>query len=331
MVKIALFNHKGGVGKTTLTINIADALADMGKKVLIVDADPQCNISAFYLPEDQLDTLLGESRDSDEGKTIWSAVQPVAEGRGPIKSIDAIKVRENVHLVPGDVLLADYEEVLPSAWSESFARRVRGYDVMCAMSRAVDDLAQKVGANVAFYDVGPNVGPLNRAILLDSDYFITPVAADLFSLRALITVGRAVARWVADWGTVCGLASEADKETLLQGNPKYVGYIASGFKVSTGRRKAMPHADWERMIAPRVRHRVADVLRVVSPTLVPAVSANKIGDIKNFHSLAPAAQEYGLAIGKLRGYVNPGHYVQVDEAADQFSIVAKEIAKRVGI
>jgi len=41
MIRIALFNHKGGVGKTTLTVNIGDTLADLGKRVLIVDADPQ--------------------------------------------------------------------------------------------------------------------------------------------------------------------------------------------------------------------------------------------------------------------------------------------------
>ena len=49
MKKIALFNHKGGVGKSTLTINIANALAKMGKTVLLVDADPQCNLTSFYL------------------------------------------------------------------------------------------------------------------------------------------------------------------------------------------------------------------------------------------------------------------------------------------
>jgi cellulose biosynthesis protein BcsQ len=49
MKKIALFNHKGGVGKTTLTVNIAAALADRDRTVLIIDSDPQCNLSSFYL------------------------------------------------------------------------------------------------------------------------------------------------------------------------------------------------------------------------------------------------------------------------------------------
>jgi cellulose biosynthesis protein BcsQ len=79
--KIALFNHKGGVGKTTLTINIADALADAGKSVLLVDADPQCNLTSFYIDEPQLEELLGSSDDDASDATIWSAIKPVALGQ----------------------------------------------------------------------------------------------------------------------------------------------------------------------------------------------------------------------------------------------------------
>ena len=47
--RIVLFNHKGGVGKTTLTVNLAYALVEAGKRVLIVDTDPQCSLSSFFL------------------------------------------------------------------------------------------------------------------------------------------------------------------------------------------------------------------------------------------------------------------------------------------
>lgn len=334
MPRIALFNHKGGVGKTTLTVNIADALADLGKRVLIVDADPQCNITAFYLDEKFLDDLLGESAGTeDDGKTIWAAVKPVARGKGPVKKIEAIDLGprlQNLFIAPGDVLLSEYEEELPAGWTDAFARKERGYDLTCAISDAVDIMAADTKADVVLYDVGPNVGALNRAVLLDCDYFITPVAADLFSLRALTTVGRSMAKWVKDWKTVRDLASPKDKLRILEGEPKYLGYVSSAFKVSSGLRKANPHTYWEAKIAPRVKHRLVDELRAVDPSLI-LPHPNKLGDVKHFHSLAASAQDVGIPIGKLRGHVNSGHYPQVAEAAAEFAALAKEIVKRASL
>ncbi len=332
MKKLALFNHKGGVGKTTLTVNLADAIADLGKKVLLVDADPQCNRTAFYLSEADLDGLMGDSSDEDAGNTVWSAIQPVTLGRGPVKKVELFHPpnRDDIHIVAGDVLLSDYEEELPAAWTDSFARKTRGYDVICALSEVVNQLAADVDADIVLYDVGPNVGPLNRVVLLDSDFFITPVASDLFSLRALTTVGRAVSRWVKDWSTVRSLASTAERKRLLAGHPTYLGYVTSAFKVSSGRRATHPHSFWENKIAPRVKLRVADELKKVDTTLVTSHS-NKVGEVKHFHSLAASSQESGLAIGKLRGTVNTGHYPQVDEARDEFALLAREVVKRTGI
>lgn len=332
MKKIALFNHKGGVGKTTLTVNIADALANEGRTVLLVDADPQCNLTSFYLEEAFLEQLLEESDDEKEGGTLWSAVKPVVDGRGGIADIEEIQIKERpIYLLPGDVLLSDYEEVLPEAWTECFARRTRGYDITSALSQVVSRAAKKVGADVVLYDMGPNVGALNRAVLLDCDHFITPVAADLFSLRALSTVGRAVAKWITDWNTIRALASPADRRRIFRGKPAYLGYITSAFKVNAGANAANPHAEWERKIAPRVRDRIAKELAAVDPALVPATGGNKIGGVKNFHSLAPAAQKYGVALGGLRTLVNPGHNAQIKEANLEFSTITQEIINRAGL
>lgn len=332
MKKITLFNHKGGVGKTTLTINLADALADAGKTVLIVDADPQCNITAFYINEADLEKLLGESNDDGADATLWSAVKPVVEGRGDIIEIPEWQVDDErpIFLLPGDILLSDYEEELPQAWTECFARRTRGYDVTTALARVAAKAAKRIKADVILYDVGPNVGALNRAILLDCDYFITPVAADLFSLRALTTVGRSVAKWMKDWTTVRSLASSIDKTSLPLGRPAYLGYITSAFKVNTGRSAANPHEDWEKKIAPRVRDRIIEDLKAVDPKLLPR-GGNKLGGIKHYQSLAAAAQKHGVAIGKLKGLVNPGHTGSINDANADFADLAKEIIKRTGI
>ena len=334
METLALFNHKGGVGKTTLTVNIADALVDLGFSVLVVDADPQCNLTAFYLDEKELDEILGDSGDANGG-TIWSSIKPVIDGKGPIKDIELFEIREGLHLCPGDVLLADYEEELPAAWTGSFARKARDYDVMCAPSRAVRGLGKKIQTDIIIYDVGPNVGPLNRTILLDADYFITPVAADLFSLRALSTVGRSLARWIRDWKTVRDLATKEERKTLLGGRPVYLGYVTSAYKVSSGRNATRPHDYWEAKISSRVRDRIVHDLRQVDSKLVPH-GGNKLAAIKNFQSLAPQAQAqaqaqaHGIPIGKLKGLVNPGYYGQIEEAAQEFDDLAQELAKRIG-
>jgi cellulose biosynthesis protein BcsQ len=325
---MSFFNHKGGVGKTTLTVNVADALVDLGVKVLVIDADPQCNLTSFYLEEKLLDELLGESDDVNGG-TIWSAIKPVVDGKGPIKQVDAYQIREGLFLCPGDVLLADYEEELPAAWTGSFARKGRDYDVLCALSDASREMGMRYGVDLIIYDVGPNVGPLNRIVLLDSDFFATPVAADLFSLRALSTVGRSLTRWISDWKTVLGLAPVGSR-SLLAGNPIYLGYITSAYKVSSGRNSTKPHEYWEGKIAPRVRDRVVNTLRAVDPSLVPYAS-NKLAAIKDFHSLAPQAQDYGVALGKLRGRVNSGYNAQVAEAEIEFEALAQAIRKRIGI
>lgn len=84
--RITVYNHKGGVGKTTLTINLTFALGDLGYKVLLVDSDPQCNVTAYLLDDVTLDSLLDKS-DADDGQTVWSALKPIADGTGLVKIV----------------------------------------------------------------------------------------------------------------------------------------------------------------------------------------------------------------------------------------------------
>ena len=131
-------------------------------------------------------------------------------------------------------------------------------------------------------------------------------------------------------GVMRHLASATHRKGLLLGKPVYLGYITSAYKVASGRLATRPHDYWEARIAPRARDRIIEDLKKVDQALVP-FGSNKVGAIKNFHSLAPQAQSLGLPIGKLRGNVNPGYYAQVDEAKVEFEQLAREIAKRMGV
>src|SRR5271169_4617513 len=98
--RIAIFNHKGGVGKTTLTVNIAAALAAMGKSVLLVDSDPQCNLTSYLVEENVVDDMFDKS-DTPEGRTLWSAMKPIVDATGPYKLVAPIERSTNISLLPG--------------------------------------------------------------------------------------------------------------------------------------------------------------------------------------------------------------------------------------
>ena len=212
--RIAIFNHKGGVGKTTLTVNIAASLASEGKRVLLVDSDPQCNLTSYLVDEGVLDDLLDHS-DLDDGRTVWSALKPIVEAEGGPKFIEPIERSSGVYLLPGDIKLSEYELELASLWGDSLQRKQKGFRGTTALSLLVNVAAEQIGADFVFYDAGPNIGSLNRIILLDCDYFIVPVACDLFSIRALKNARSSLAEWVTDWRLMLEIAP--DNAYLLPG------------------------------------------------------------------------------------------------------------------
>ncbi|MGC5831209.1 ParA family protein [Ralstonia pseudosolanacearum] len=329
---LALFNHKGGVGKTTLTVNLARAFGQLGLRTLVVDADPQCNATAFYLNEDQVDQLLSDSVDPEEGGTIWSGIARYARSRGEVRSIAPYDLGGCVFLLPGDVILGTFEDKLSSAWKSSFSRDEASIDLMSAIFRSVSMTAEEYEIDVILYDVGPSVGSLNRALLLGTDFFAVPVGCDLFSLRALGTLGQTLESWIRDWETVKGLASTMSDVTLLPGAPTFVGYMTQHFNIYRGR-SSSAFETWENKIAPRVTKNVVGPLQALNGGLAPDLGPKKIGEVPAFHSLAPLSQEHGVPIGGLKGRngVNNGYSTKISEADELFRRMAKELAKRMGV
>ena len=320
-IRLALYNHKGGVGKTTLTVNIAAALAKAGKRVLLVDADPQCNLTSYLVEADVVGNWLDNS-DSGNGVTLWSSIKPLAESTGLVKEIDPVERLKNIFLLPGDIKLSEFEQDLPQLWTDCLQRKVRGYKGVTAISEAVNFAAAAKKVDFVFYDIGPNIGALNRVILLDCDFFIVPAACDLFSTRALSTLGHSLSSWVKDWQVVKQLAP--DNVFLLPGMPKFLGYILQRFRMYGGTISGS-FAPYVASLEKAAHSDVAVVLRRIDKELASgAVGYNKLGQVKDFGSLATLAQEQGKPFRSIEG----GALDQRREADAEFDRIAKLILQR---
>jgi len=321
--RLTIYNHKGGVGKTTLTINIASALAKKGKKVLLVDTDPQCNLTAYLLDDSYVDNLLTNS-DGKDGKTIWSALKPVLDGTGDINNVDPYELGiANLYLVPGDIRLSEYEEFLGDAWTDCLKRRLAAIKATGSISLYLNHLSERYSFDYIFYDTGPNIGPLNRVLLLDTDYFMVPVACDLFSVRALSTLGQALKTWLIDWNTIVSLAP--DGAYLLKGMPRFLGYIPQQFKVY-GQVMSKKPSQYLKRIDRKIYSDLISVLKELNVNLVPKkATTTKIGEVKSFGEIIQLAQEQGVPLSK----VKKGNEDNRVEALNAFNNIADNIVKRI--
>lgn len=324
MKTIAFFNHKGGVGKTTLVFNTGLALARLGHTVVFVDADAQANLTSAALSVDEYEQLL------NAGQTIYGALLPVIESTGDIADIPLVKIRDRAFLLPGDIRLSAFEEILPQAWTEGLAGHRRGFQVSSAMYRLIQHLGSVVDADFAFIDLGPNVGALNRAIMIASDGFVVPLSPDLFSLTALPSVGASTTRWILDWRAALASAKRAKTNLedldLPPGEPSPLGYVSQQF-ATYRKAPAAAFMKWSKQIPNAYAEGIVLPMGSEGGVTVPA-TPHAIGEVKNLSSLIPMAQQANMAIFELTGTQARG--AQYTRAQDTYSLFADLANKIIG-
>lgn len=219
-MKIAFFNNHGGIEKTTLVYHVAHMLVEQGRRVLLVDLDPQSNLSAMCLDEDRLEELWPDSPHHPE--TIFGCVHPLLRGIGDIRAPHLEEPSPGLGLIPGDLALSSFGDMLSTAWLHALDRDEAAFQTLSAFHRIIDLAVLTHGADIALLDVGPGLGAINRAGLLASDAVITPIAPDLLSMHGLRNLGSTLLDWKSNWSERLTRNSTDD---LPEGSMTPLGYV----------------------------------------------------------------------------------------------------------
>lgn len=215
MISISIFNNKGGVGKTTYLYHMANLLADHGKKVLMVDCDSQCNLTAYAIDDTKIKQAWSAS-----GNSIYKVIEPIATGTGDYRKRQVTDLGNNLYIVPGDIDLSVFEDRLGDTWSSAATQEI-SLRTQIAIFRYVTYAAKKIEADFVFYDLGPNLGALNRSVLGGCDYFITPLSPDLFSIKGTQNLGNKFVVWNDEWKSILNRWKDSTIDHLPKAAPNF--------------------------------------------------------------------------------------------------------------
>jgi chromosome partitioning protein len=237
--RLVLFNHKGGVSKTTSAYNLGWSLADLGHKVLLVDADPQCNLSSLILGDDFDEYYLdGETRLHN----IKDGVTPAFLGKPtPIVPVfcKSPTRQQGVFLLAGHATLSEYDASLTFAQNSNALATLQ--NLPGAFNELIRQVEEEREIDYTIIDLNPGLSAINQNLFLNSDFFLIPTNPDPFSIMALQTLGSIFPRW-ANWKVANEAVFRDSAYPLRPGLPKFVGTLIQRFNVRKGR-AAAPYKD----------------------------------------------------------------------------------------
>jgi chromosome partitioning protein len=163
MITIAIANQKGGVGKTTITRELSACCALRGYQTLVVDCDPQGNLTSSWVDTDVYEATLSHVLIEPESAT-GIKVEPL-----PLDEAIVESPVDNLDIVPADIRLARFE-MQPDYLTHRLRNQLKEHGT---------------SYDLVFIDCPPQLGKLLTAALYSADYVLVPCAADAMGLQGL--------------------------------------------------------------------------------------------------------------------------------------------------
>lgn len=348
---ICLFNHKGGVSKTTTTFNLGWVLADQGKKVLIVDLDSQCNLTGLVLGYNAVDDAHMEAfYESRSHLTMRPIVSALIDGVPPEQFVDQDKgtpvrtAHENMFLLPGHIDIADLDsQISVSLKIASGIPATR--NIPSSLPKSLQLISDKVGADYTIYDLSPNVGGLNEVMLMSSDYFIVPTSPDYFCLQAVTSLEKNIPKWYDEIEQFKRVNRFEDRTYPIKNRPQFLGAIQQRYRPRYDK-PGKSFQNWIDTIRQAINDKLVPSLEKIG-CVTPRTAIDKalqgsgltpydLAHISDFNSLIAISQQLSKPIfaltdeeihnvGKVFGYAEE----TMKQSRDKFAEVFKELGERV--
>lgn len=334
MKSLTFFNNKGGVGKTTLACNMAHYLATRLKlKVLLVDGDPQCNATQLLLEDEDWQRIY-DDRETSETDSILKVLSHIRLGDSGIDEDFKVhrSTRFEVDVLAGHPSLSAIEDRLSQSWTDFKAGDAGGF----RRSRWVASLVDSVEYDLVIFDVGPSLGALNRSVLIGTDRFVTPMAADLFSLYSLDNISEWVGGWSQDYRTAAevvernngGLPAIRDLPKSSGIESAFVGYTVQQYvSKRTGNevRSVAAYDQYKKQIPARATQ--------LTRFRAPEATDPNLGVVPNMFSMIPLAQSVHAPIMDLspKDGVRGAQVSQHRAYTEQLTAIGDALARNAGL
>ena len=338
---ISLFNHKGGVSKTTTAFNLGWMIARHGKKVLLVDGDPQCNLTGMVLGLENLETAESiQGTKNGRPLNIREGLAPAFESRPSlIQAVDCQQVPGNTNLLlmPGNIGLAEYEITLGIA-QELSGSLVTLRNLPGSLRYLIDKTAAAYEIDIAIVDMSPSLGAVNQNLLSTSDLFIVPMHPDYFSTMAIKSLTGVLPKWKAWADAAAAVPTLQDAEYPFPAtSPKFLGYVVQKYRPRAGL-PSQAFQTWIDQLEDAVANILIPAMERCELMLDPSDYAaggydprQPILQMPDFNSLIARSQEHQVPIFELTAaqLQQVGSVLDSSQASQsQFKHLFKEAAER---
>ncbi|MVT09676.1 ParA family protein [Chitinophaga tropicalis] len=306
--KIAMFNHKGGVSKTTTTFNLGWKLTELGKKVLIIDTDPQCNLTGLCLSLTH-DANFEEFYANSGVTNLKQSLDPVFSGTpNPLLPANCYEFpnRRGLYLLPGHIDVSEFDVPI------SIAQELTGslklvQNIPGAINELIRLTSENFGFDYVLIDMSPSVSATNANLLMLSDYFIIPCSPDYFCNMAISSLTSVLPTWFATYSTVKTHPAFQDALYKFPSTiPKFIGTIQQRYRPRNGE-PAKSFQSWINRINQNVINGLVPALRktnmIIDEERFREVAAPEepynLVNIADFNSLIAQSQKYNTPIFSL--------------------------------